>query len=283
MKNRFFWAAIFSAAMSVMTGCKQGNALATDGSGFAVSAIERTADADSTLQCKIRVDYPTTDDSLSLAVRHFVCDELAKNYLPVINCPDSVSAYPVFSGATDKGNAVVDFYVNGTISYLKKQAAELLEVGARPSMSYDLSVTMTADTLHYMSYEVKSYAFLGGAHGSATDYTVNIAKPTGKILTQTVDTSQVKAMQPLLRKGVLKYLRDGGSENINEQNLTDYLFINEGIIPLPVNAPYLAADGVHFVYQQYEIGPYAMGMVSFTVPYNEIKPYLTEEVQKLIE
>ena len=41
------------------------------------------------LQCKFAVDYPTGDDSLSLAVCDFVCGELANNYLPVLYDLDS--------------------------------------------------------------------------------------------------------------------------------------------------------------------------------------------------
>ena len=48
----------------------------------------------------------------------------------------------------------------------------------------------------------------------------------------------------------------------------DGLFIENGIIPLPAAAPYLSPDGVVFVYGQYEIGAYAIGMPTFTVPYS---------------
>ena len=118
-----------------------------------------------------------------------------------------------------------------------------------------------------------------------------------------VDTTRVKDLQPILRKGVLSYLNqqsgdenqtaneektgnEGQNENeeqITDAQLNDYLFIENGIIPLPSSSPYLAKDGVHFIYQQYEIGPYAMGLVSFTVPLDKIKPYLTAEALKLLK
>ena len=72
-------------------------------------------------------------------------------------------------------------------------------------------------------------------------------------------------------------------EQITDAQLNDYLFIENGIIPLPSSSPYLAKYGVHFIYQQYEIGPYAMGLVSFTVPLDKIKPYLTAEALKLLK
>ena len=36
----------------------------------------------------------------------------------------------------------------------------------------------------------------------------------------------------------------------------------------------LTKDGIEFVYNTYEIGPYAVGASSLTIPYNEIVQYL---------
>ena len=36
----------------------------------------------------------------------------------------------------------------------------------------------------------------------------------------------------------------------------------------------LTKDGIEFVYNTYEIGPYAVGASSFTIPYNEVVQYL---------
>ena len=33
-----------------------------------------------------------------------------------------------------------------------------------------------------------------------------------------------------------------------------------------------------FIYQPYEIAPYAVGSISFTIPYENLKPFLTETV-----
>ncbi len=86
----------------------------------------------------------------------------------------------------------------------------------------------------------------------------NIVKATGKKLSQVVDTVRVKDLQPILRKGVLSYLNqqsgnesqtaneektgnEGQNENeeqITDAQLNDYLFIENGIIPLPSSSPY---------------------------------------------
>lgn len=134
-----------------------------------------------------------------------------------------------------------------------------------------------------LTYAVLGYTYLGGAHGSAVDYHVNINKATGKPLTETVDTLKLKELQPILKKGIVSYIAPQDSE-VTEKNLKNYLFLGEnGLIPIPAHAPYLTPEGVCFKYQQYEIGPYAMGIIEFVVPFKDIKPFLLPEVQKLVK
>ena len=53
-------------------------------------------------------------------------------------------------------------------------------------------------------------------------------------------------------------------------------------LPLPATDPWLTKKGVSFIYQQYEIAPYAAGMPSFVLAYDDIRPYLTEDAAKML-
>jgi hypothetical protein len=53
-------------------------------------------------------------------------------------------------------------------------------------------------------------------------------------------------------------------------------------IPLPSAAPAFTKKGLAFIYQQYEIAPYAAGMVNFDIAYDKIRPFLTAEAQALL-
>lgn len=53
-------------------------------------------------------------------------------------------------------------------------------------------------------------------------------------------------------------------------------------IDFPANDPSLMKDGVAFDYGAYEIGAYALGMPQALIPYDKIKPYLTEEVKEIL-
>lgn len=268
--------------------------LATD------SILFTKASQDSAITSDIVIDYPSGDNTLDIAVRKYIAQELSDLHLPDISDEPTTQKNPKFKGSLEiqeegkqgdkekilgKGKELVDFFGNSNYQLLQNELKEIKQYSgdAEIHMCYDANIRKTGETAHYLIYNSNTYIYQGGAHGSASDYSVTIDKATGKVLKETVDTTQVKALQPILRKGVLRYLKAQGENDITEKNLTDYLFIDKGIIPLPKYAPYLAKDGVHFIYQQYEIGPYAMGMVSFVVPYKEIKAYMTAEALRLIE
>ena len=276
---------------------------------LATDSIQFTkASKDSTITSHIVIDYPSGDNDLDIAVRKYIAQELSDLHLPGISDEPTTQKNPKFKGSLDnqeggkqgdkegnkqgdkegtleKGKELVDFFGNSNYQYLENELKEIKQYSgdAEIHMCYEANIRKTGETAHYLIYNSNTYAFLGGAHGSASDYSVNIDKTTGKVLKETVDTTQVKALQPILRKGVLRYFKAQGEKDVTEKNLSDYLFIEKGIIPLPKYAPYLAKDGVHFIYQQYEIGPYAMGMVSFVVPYSDIKAFLTAEALRLTE
>ena len=238
-----------------------------------------------TMDATIRVDYPTGTDELSNQVRKILNQKLAEYYLGTTN-EEGASKLKAYSGDLSNGKAVIEKYCKDNFQYLKAQMDDIKQYDSRAevSMSYELNLTKKAETDSYITYNCFSYAYLAGAHGSSFDQSFNIVKSTGKLLTETVDTTQVKKLQPILRKGVLSYLNEYNKEDpVTDKTLNGYLFIENGIIPLPANTPCLTKAGVHFSYQQYEIGPYAMGIVEFTVPYADIKPYLTKEVLQLLK
>lgn len=296
MKQITFSFTLLLIITCTLMGCKASSTKATatvdslqakGADTLVVDSILYKMEQDSTLSCQITVDYPTEPDSLSLSVRNYISQELWNQYLPIINDEANAKKYPKYNSSLTKGKDLVDFYGKGTFSYLQQEYHNMKESVEdnhfNPQLSYEVHIKKTAETDSYLTYHISTYAYLAGAHGSATDYHVNISKNNKKVLTNIIDKQKLKEIQPILRKGILQYLNKEAEEKINEEKLNDYLFIENGIIPLPSHTPYLAKDGVHFIYQQYEIGPYAMGMVQFTVPYKEITPFLTIEAQKLIK
>lgn len=301
MKKQHLSLITLALVASIMMGCKASSTKAQAANDIkeAQAADTLVVNTDSCIlqegkivQCAISVDYPTEPNELSKSIRAILNEELANLYLGSMN-GDEIEKQESYKGDLANGNLVIEKYCKDNFAYLKSQMKDLKEADPRANanMSYDIRLNKEAETDSYVTYHCLSYAYLAGAHGSTFERSFNIVKATGKKLSQVVDTARVKDLQPILRKGVLSYLnQQSGNESqteneeqITDAQLNDYLFIENGIIPLPSSSPYLAKDGVHFIYQQYEIGPYAMGLVSFTVPLEKIKPYLTGEALKLLK
>lgn len=282
--------ALIAAAMLMTAGCKSTGKTALNGSStdtlVTAPAYKYATEQDSTIECCYEVDYPQQSDSLAVGVKRFIAEQLATTYLPYNNEDGNLKDYPLYKGDTQKCDALVKHYADGTKRYFasqqKEMMAEGLENGWIPRFQNDVKIKKRGETSTYILYSVAQNVYLGGAHGSYIYTESTISKSTCRPLAQTVDTTKVMQMQPLLRKGILGYLKSNGMEDVDAK-YKDYLFLpDDGHFPLPVTTPSLTKDGVAFYYQQYEIASYAVGIVSFTIPYAEIKPYLCAEAKRLV-
>ncbi len=283
------------AATCSLEGCKPNTSKAAEASTDTLTSNDNKAVSDNLLatdsieydqaMCHIKVDYPTAgQDSLANAVRQYINKELEGLYLPTMNGEENVTPV-IYKGELNDGKKLIDFYGKANSDNLTGIQKELAELNSahQAHLTYEINIRKTEETSTYITYQSLTYNYMGGAHGSAFNHSVNISKATGKPVAAVIDTLKVKELQPLLKKGVLSYLNASNpDEKVTEEQLADYLFIDNGTIPVPAFTPYLTKEGVCFIYQQYEIGPYALGMVTFTVPYAEVKPFLTPEASKLL-
>ena len=279
-------------AGTCMTGCKAGQKNTTnEGQEMenSASAAEELA-ADSIVfsengegyTCNMKIDFPQGDGKLDEGIRNFLNSALGD----FAGCDNPDKPKAEYKGDKNNGKAMLDFYGRQRSKDMREEYKSLLEIneGAEPpaSFSFDGNIRLKEKAAKYVTYSIDSYVYLGGAHGSSVSREVNIIRDTGKVLTESVDTTKTKELQPILRKGVIDYFKDCG-EDVSDDKLNDMLFINDNTIPIPACTPALTNQGLKFIYQQYEIGPYALGMVNFTVPYDKIKKFMTGEAAKLIE
>lgn len=83
-----------------------------------------------------------------------------------------------------------------------------------------------------------------------------------------------------------KLIRQGLRENFNvasDDDLRPMLFDEEYLYSAPLpQCPRLFIDkGVRFIYNRYEIAPYAAGSPSFVIPYDKLKDEFTVTGQRL--
>ena len=163
-----------------------------------------------------------------------------------------------------------------------------------------ISVDEESDT--YVTYSYNTEGFTGGAHGYATATGITISKATGKeigyeseynantmaftIKHQNLFRSTKSAgLYKLIKEGVKDYFSDMEDHRISDEELADVLQNVPDVnhIPVPQFPPTFSKKGLVFLYQQYEIGPYAVGMPNFCIPYKKVLPYLTKEAAALVE
>ncbi len=116
-------------------------------------------------------------------------------------------------------------------------------------------------TRDIISVSLTSYINTGGAHGNLNISFLNFDGSTGKLIDNNALITDSTAF-----KGIAKIHFDASVED------KELLFDNE-TFNLPENIGY-SDDGIILLYNPYEIAPYATGIIEFSIPFEEAKPFL---------
>ena len=119
----------------------------------------------------------------------------------------------------------------------------------------------------FLSYMVEFYGFRGGAHGSNTMTPIVFDKNTGDVVPEEAFFADgYREPVAALLKAHLPEALDGDEDALAN------VFGAEELTP---NGLYeVTKDGVTWYYQPYDIAPYYLGVISITIPWSELKPYL---------
>lgn len=248
----------------------------------------------------LHIEYLTGSSPLAVGVRRYVAKELEGlwstfSWMGESTASSDKQAKRLWKGDADDMDGMAKAYGAALGKQFRHDAQELnANVGEEYTMrlALDDELRLFCDADSFVTFEHTTYSYTGGAHGSTSLEATTFVRRTGQRLTEVVDTLQADALQPLLVQGICHYLNSwnegegyGENDTISPATLSSYLFsetMPDGRIPLPASTPALTAQGVLFIYGQYEIAPYAAGIITFTVPYSKIKPMLTPSVQNLL-
>jgi len=214
------------------------------------------------LKVKMSVEYPVGGAS----------DEVLKNLRKSI-------ADVVFGGLNNNDN-VAECGENRRQEIVDEYLAEYGQSAADTtdqrimSWEFDDQAYFLPDWKDYYIYVVSIYEYLGGAHGNPAYITFVFDKKTGK---QVEEWDFFKeGYEAPVGKLICKHI---ASDIIPT-------FTADGIVPEELqkvadeniacpNGVYLpGTDGVTWTFQPYEIAPYAYGIISVTVPWNELKDWV---------
>ena len=289
-----------AALLTTACGHRANNGTNGDGDSTAVSTSFQTDDIsveseDSMTSIKVSVQWPTSgNDSLVTAIRQYVCEELQTSLIQ--EGQPEIKYY-------DDGQEAVQALVDTAYNELTASWKEAKNDGIPNDMTYScyVKISKLEETDLYITYMSNAEGFMGGAHGYAIATGQTFRKSDGKRIgyeteyDQATETFHQKdqtlfsdpqspKLFALIKEGVRSYFAEFETDVKTDEALKDLLIGVEDInrIPLPSAAPYFTKEGLSFVYQQYEIAPYAAGMVSFNIPYAKIRPFLTKDASALV-
>ncbi|OYT17033.1 MAG: hypothetical protein B7C24_04740 [Bacteroidetes bacterium 4572_77] len=155
-----------------------------------------------------------------------------------------------------------DFYVQQYKSIIKDMDRQASTESSSFNWMFDKTSRIVFQNEHYLSFEVRTYYYSGGAHGNTISSYYLIDLSTYKIIS---DKEFFKAdnCAPIigLQKQVLK-----------KGDITMESFYDDGF-KCDANF-YITEKGLVFHYNQYEINAYAVGPIDIVLDFTNINPYL---------
>lgn len=189
-----------------------------------------------------------------------------------------------YTGSYDSITPVLRQAADSAVAYARQNFAELndeIKKYNAESSTSDYQFKKVAEGKDYVTWTYSGYTYVqGAAHGIAPFYGQTFRKSDGRrIGWEVVRQDYNEGLQQLMRKGLKEYLNVKTDDELKEAFLNENDFY---VIPFPQCPPVFTKEGIEFVYNQYEITPYALGLPSFTLSYKDLWPYLTHTARMLV-
>lgn len=153
--------------------------------------------------------------------------------------------------------------VSAVVSSHQKALEESASQYTESRLSYDYILPDGAAADRYVGFSVQTYGYSeGAAHGMATESYYTFTPEKGLLSIGHIGGDALQSDIAASVRRTLKAKADSGE-----------LFLFDA--PEAVNIRFdqnwmLASDGLHMIFGQYEIAPYAYGIIDITVPYSDI-------------
>ncbi len=157
----------------------------------------------------------------------------------------------------------------GGVKNLDTDQIKLLE--SDPSFRYQIFIdTKVATSSNTISFIVNTYTFEGGAHGMSKVKTFvyknkKLLKPSDIFVNSSWKNTISNMAREYFKVELGNYLDEQMLENgvvANDDNFNDF---------------YFSGDSIVFVFQEYSIGPFALGIQEFKVKFSNIKNLLKDK------
>jgi len=146
--------------------------------------------------------------------------------------------------------------------------------------NYELNKGNAIDDIfkqHILPVSVGYYSYTGGIHGNYYEYYCNIDLRDCKIIEES------RLFKPGYEEKLTLLIQNAINERNNSENEDDHISLLGNIEDIKSSGNFcFSENGIIYIYNPYEIGPYAQGMVEIEIEYDEIETLLDEKYSFLL-
>ena len=249
---------------------------------------DRKADFCHRVMNNLEIDYPKSSITNSEHISEWISTVALAQMTGPVRLPSLVSTYLNFEwkdrsgyqGQLNDRNAVADFIAKSYFDDVEEEFGH--ENEDIPAALYSIiSLRVRYFNDRYVTYQLFTDDYNGGMHAYYTDQLLSYDYVHHE------EIGWKYLFKPQTEGSVLRQLEliAEADENYQEWQADIWDFIRQvddkgnptGKMLLPI--PSLTPEGVVFSFQPYEISCFAAGCFHFTIPYNSLKPYLTDRAR----
>ncbi|SEA99960.1 protein of unknown function [Pseudobutyrivibrio sp. ACV-2] len=265
MKKRLAMLLICAVTVSSLMACGKPVADSTNTDNNVVEAEKEAAEKESVSATAPEISFTSvTADDYDYFTGHVQCLQITDDDHPELK--DAVEKY--FSGLVKNFNSGIEEMNDQA----KQENEDFGDAEYQVKYSDDITVEIMRRDNKLLSLVINDYTFMGGAHGGGSYTGVNFDVATGKQITLD-DLGDADTIRQVSKDFILDTIAtssEAARGNLYSDDIVNY---KEAIEELFANGNqpefYLDTVGITFIFQQYDIAPYAAGTISFTVPYSQ--------------
>ena len=260
--SRLITLALLSSAL-LIAGCSSEGGFQTETFNFSrESLLEDGREERMTFTSEIEIPVGGYSEEVLRACRFDIIEALGLGCETVVENADIPSALEYAFNEFDR-----DYHQN---------AAQVLEAfkgrgdsSFMASLNWEmvLNANFMAPAKGYQSLYFERYTFLGGAHGQGQKGALCYRLSTGERV----------MLDDIFKEGSREVLSERLSEALvsqaEQEGFLESLFTRQA--PVKENF-YICEDGICFIYDQYELGPYSLGCLEIMLPWTEVEDILKQ-------
>ncbi len=225
-----------------------------------------TEGAADSISVQVRLEYPVSgaDPEVIDAMTRII---IGQALMEDGSRPDIAAAVQRYIDVT-----VADYRETNLPLYGKVREEEL--EGTLLSWEDQVSGYFSGQHKDIISYDVYAYSFTGGAHGLAGDYVMNFNLKDGSLVGE--NEFFVPGYQEELAGLLTAHLR----ESMPDEDSYNALFVKD----IEPNGNFkVSEEGVTYIYGPYEIGPYYLGSIEVTLPWEELGTLVYDSPTEILD